>query len=77
MATVKNIALHAVSLPSGRMLVPGATATNVNLAEVGTELLAEVPTPAKKKRGESPAAPEPAAPASEPTTGTTPEDKEN
>lgn len=76
MATVKNIALHAVSLPNGRMLVPGATATNVNLAEVDTELLVEVPS-VKKKRGESPAAPEPAAPESEPTAGTTPEDKEN
>ena len=48
MATVKNTALHAVSLPSGRVLAPGKTATGVTLSDVKTEieagLLGEVTT---------------------------------
>lgn len=47
MATVKNTALHAVSLPSGRVLAPGRSASGVTLSDVSDELLAGLLTEVK------------------------------
>jgi hypothetical protein len=57
MATVKNVALHAVSLPSGRVLAPGAIASSVNLADVSALVdagLLSAPKPAVKKKPTKP-----------------------
>lgn len=68
MATVKNTALHAVSLPTGRVLKPGGIASGVSLAEVAglidSGLLCEL-KPVKKQKSDN----------SKP--GSEPEQKEN